>query len=71
MDLIDDEDDHLLDVAAVLPAAAHPVPLLWRGDDQVSLSDGPHVGGHVTRQLHHPGGREGGRGSQEESVGCQ
>lgn len=52
--LVDDEQDHLLHVASVLPAAAHPVPFLGGGHNQVGLGDGPHVRGHVARELHHP-----------------
>lgn len=62
VDLIDDQDGHLLDVTAVLPASAHPVPLLWGGDDEVSLCDGSHVWSHVTSELHHPADRQRGGG---------
>lgn len=53
VDLVNDEDGHLLNVTAILPASAHSVPLLRCGDDEVRLGDGSHVWGHVPCQLHH------------------
>lgn len=52
VDLIDDENSYFLNVASVLPAPAHSVPLLWCGNDEVSLCYSSHVWSHVTRQFH-------------------
>lgn len=54
VDFINDKNGHFLDIASVLPASAHTVPLLRCGDDQISLHYSSHVWSHVPRQLHHP-----------------
>lgn len=53
VNLIDNENGHSLNVTAVLPAPAHSIPLLRRGDYQVSLRYGSHVRSHITSQLYH------------------
>lgn len=54
VDFINNKDGHFLNIAAILPAAADSIPLLWSGDNQISLCYGPHVRSHVTCQLYHP-----------------
>ena len=48
VDLIDDQQGHLLHVRPVLPAAADAVPLLRRADDDVGSQQRAHVGRVVT-----------------------
>lgn len=54
VDFINNKDGHFLNIAAILPAAADSIPLLWSSDNQISLRYGSHVRSHITRQLYHP-----------------
>lgn len=58
VDFINNKDGHFLYIAAILPAAANSIPLLWSGDNQISLSYGPHVRSHIACQLYHPRERQ-------------
>ena len=51
MDLIDDDQADLLDVASGLPATTDTVPLLGGGDDDVCIADSASVRCVVTSQL--------------------
>ena len=53
VNLVNDNQRHRLDVAAVLPAATDAVPLFRRGDNDVRPLNGALVWRRITRQFHH------------------
>mmetsp|Transcript_29084 Transcript_29084/g.91049 ORF Transcript_29084/g.91049 Transcript_29084/m.91049 type:complete len:573 (+) Transcript_29084:1267-2985(+) len=53
VDLVDDDQRHLLHVVALLPVARDAVPLLGRRGEDVRRRERARVGRHVARQLEH------------------